>query len=119
MSQFISGEGHTVVSVAESAVPGQRMYDALVDGQPTEFKVLEGPRDGPASNTTVLRALQRANGQFTDLGGDQSAMVFVDGHGSELTPGEAQRGLQRWLGTGWNRVSSIRIVGEEWQVACP
>ena len=119
VSQFLSGEGHTVVSVAESAVPGQRMYDALVDGQPTEFKVLEGPRNGPASNTTVLRALQRANGQFTDLDSGQSATVFVDGRGSGLTPAEAQRGLQRWLGTGWNRISSIRIIGEGWQLTWP
>ncbi len=119
ISQLLQGEGHAVASVAESALPGHRVYDALVDGLPTEFKTLEGPRDGPASNATVLHALQRANGQFADAGGDQSAVVFLDGRGSGLTSQEAQRGLQRWLGTGWNRMSSVRIVGDGWQVIWP
>ncbi|HAW10024.1 MAG: hypothetical protein ABSC16_01700 [Candidatus Dormibacteria bacterium] len=95
VGQFLAGEGHTVVSVAESGVPGQRMYDALVDGQPTEFKTLTGPPGGSATIVTVRSALKSANGQFGTLTPGQVASAILDGRESDLTEIEALRGLRR------------------------
>ncbi len=119
VSQFLSGEGHTVVSVAESAVPGQRMYDALVDGQPTELKTLTGPPGGSATNVTVRSALKNANGQFGTSPVGRAANAVLDGRKSGLIEVEAQRGLQRWLGAGRNRLTAIRIIGAGWEVSWP
>ncbi len=119
VSRLLQGEGHTVASVAESAVPGQRMYDALVDGQPTEFKTLTGPPRGSATNVTVRSALKSANGQFGSLKPGETANSILDGRESNLTEVEAQRGLRRWLGAGRNRLTTIRIIGAGWEISWP
>ena len=87
------------------SLQSSRFWKARATDQPATPRCF-APCSAPTANST-------------DLDSGQSATVFVDGRGSGLTPAEAQRGLQRWLGTGWNRISSIRIIGEGWQLTWP
>jgi hypothetical protein len=116
-AELLAGEGDTV----EAVTPQQevRTYDALVNGQPTEFKTLTGPKDGLATNVTVRSALSSADGQFGALKADQTSNAVLDGRSSGLTEAEAERGLRRWLGTGRNRLHTIRIIGDEWEITWP
>jgi len=88
-----------------------------VDGEPTEFKTIKGPEGGNATNVTVWSALKSANGQFESLEPGQTANSVLDARGSGLTELEAKRGLQRWLGAGRNRMETIRVIGDGWEVA--
>lgn len=107
IAELLQSEGKTVKAVPESTVDGQKMYDALVDGVPTEFKSLE-----PGSNNAALKgALNKAKKQASD--------AIVDCRGSGLTESEAQRGLARFLGANPGRMNSIRIVGEGFEIDWP
>jgi uncharacterized protein YukE len=120
IADLLASEGHNVEAVPESTISGQRMYDSLVDGQPTEFKSLDPPKDNrSASDVTVRNALGSANGQFKTITPDQTANAVVDGRGSGLTEAQADSGLQRWLGTGRNRMDTIRIIGDGWEITWP
>jgi hypothetical protein len=107
IADLLAGEGKEVTAVKESSVPGQRTADAVVDGKPTEFKSVA---DG-ATNTNVKNALDSAKGQADN--------AIVDGRGTGLTQEEAQRGLNRFLGANPDRMTSIRIVGDGWQISWP
>lgn len=93
-----------MTAVAEGA---DRTPDALVDGEPTEFKSL----DSGATNATVKNALNSAKGQ--------SGHIIVDARASGLTEAEALRGLRRFLGVHSSGVSEIRIIGVDFELRYP
>ncbi|WP_367947004.1 hypothetical protein [Nocardia donostiensis] len=67
-------------------------------------------RDG-ASNNSVKNALNSAKGQADS--------AILDARGSGLTQQEAQRGLGRFLGANPDKMKSIRIVGDGWEIVWP
>ena len=120
IAEVLAAEGRTVIAVPESQISGVRMYDASVDGQPNEFKTIEGPKGSVARSATVRGALQSANGQFDVASPDQVRTVILDGRSSGLTEAEAARGLSRWLGTPWERqIDVVRILGDGWELGWP
>jgi hypothetical protein len=104
IADLLADEGRDVRGVPEG---NGRTPDAMVDGKPVEFKTL----DEGASNATVKNALDSAKGQADN--------AIIDGRGSGLTQDEAQRGLSRFLGANPGRMTSIRIVGDGWEIAWP
>jgi hypothetical protein len=104
IARMLQAEGRQVTAVAEGRL---RTPDVLVDGEPTEFKSL-GPG---ASNVTLRNALGSAKGQ--------ARTIVVDARGSGLTETEALRGLRRFLGAHEDRVDSIRVFGEGYEVRHP
>lgn len=120
IAEVLAVEGRTVVAVPESSLAGVRMYDAAVDGHPTEFKTIEGPKGSVAGSATVRGALQSANGQFDAASPGQVRTVILDGRGSGLAEAAAARGLSRWLGTPWERqIDAVRILGDGWELTWP
>lgn len=104
IADLLADEGQDVRAVPEGSA---RTPDAMVDGKPVEFKSLD---DG-ASNATVKNALDSAKGQADN--------AIIDGRGSGLSQEEAQRGLARFLGANPGRMTSIRIVGDGWEIVWP
>ncbi|MEU9617407.1 hypothetical protein AB0D56_38785, partial [Streptomyces sp. NPDC048209] len=80
VADLLAGEGRHVKAVLESRKDGQRTYDALVDGVPTEFKSL---RPG-ATSGTVKNQLNSAKGQAMD--------AIVDARGSGRVEAAAREG---------------------------
>ncbi|MGP8161817.1 MAG: hypothetical protein ACLQGJ_11480 [Candidatus Dormibacteria bacterium] len=117
IAEVLANEGDTVAAVCPTN--DVRTYDAVVNGRPTEFKTVNGPKGGVATNVTVRSALSSANGQFGTITPGQMSNVVLDSRGSGLTEAEAERGLQRWLGTGRNRLDTIRIIGDGWGITWP
>ncbi|MHC9293482.1 hypothetical protein ACRCUN_13500 [Mycobacterium sp. LTG2003] len=107
VADLLADEGKEVRSVKEAETPGQRTPDAIVDGKPTEFKTL----GEDASNSTVKNALNSAKGQADN--------AIIDGRGSGISQEEARRGLDRFLGVNPERMTSIRIVGDGWEIVWP
>ncbi len=105
IADLLADEGKEVKAVEETNA--RRTPDAEVDGHPTEFKSM-GP---DATNTNVRNALNSAKGQADN--------AIIDGRGSGLTQDEAQRGLNRFLGANPGRMTSIRIVGDGWEIRWP
>ncbi|MBS2963579.1 hypothetical protein KGA66_11010 [Actinocrinis puniceicyclus] len=108
IADLLAGEGRRVTAQTESAVDGVRTADAMVDGAPTEFKSLS---PGAAPNA-VKNALNSAKGQAGD--------AVLDARGSGLTASGAQEGLVRFLRNNPpGRMSSIRIIGDEYEINWP
>ncbi len=106
-AELLKSEGKSVRALPESTEPGVRTPDAEVDGQPTEFKHL----DPGAQSNTVNNSLSRAKGQA-----DQA---ILDARGSGLGQADAQAGLEKFLRIWPDRMSSIRIVGDGFDIAWP
>ncbi|NKY35945.1 hypothetical protein HGA13_23135 [Nocardia speluncae] len=84
-----------------------RTPDALVNGTPTEFKTLnEG-----ASNNTVKNALDSASGQAPN--------AIINAKHSGISQDEAQRGLNRFLGASPDTMTTVRIIGDGWEINWP
>ena len=104
IAEILANEGKDVKGVAEGAT---RTPDALVNGTPTEFKTLnEG-----ASNNTVKNALNSASGQAPN--------AIINAKHSGISQDEAQRGLNRFLGASPDKMTTVRIIGEGWEIDWP
>ncbi|TDD65606.1 hypothetical protein E1298_41205 [Actinomadura rubrisoli] len=103
----MNSEGSHVQALPESTTPGVRRPDATVDGIPTEFKSLSV---GARANT-VKNALNSAKGQ--------ARTAIIDGRGSGLTEELAQEGLNKFLRHNPNRMDSIRILGDGYDITWP
>lgn len=104
VADLLAGEGRVVSALRESDDPGVRRPDATVDGQFTEFKC----PDVGATNVTIKAALTDAKGQ--------ARHAIVDGRGTGLTDTEAHRGLRRFLGAHPDRMDTIRILGDDFDI---
>jgi hypothetical protein len=101
IADYLATPGSAVVAVSEMYGREGRKPDACVDDIPVEFKSL----DPGANDRTVKAALNSAKGQ--------ASHTVIDGRGSGLTQDDANRGLQRFLGTPWAyRLESVRIIGD-------
>jgi hypothetical protein len=85
--------------VPESAVPGVRTPDALVDGKGVEFKSLD-----PGATSATVR--NQVNESIRGMG--QARDVIVDARGSGLNVAEAERGLSRVGGIARGKIDSVR-----------
>jgi hypothetical protein len=87
-----------------------RTADALVNGKPVEFKTVQV--EDPDSATI--------KGKLTDAtsGGGQSDDVIIDARASNLTQGEAVKGLARYLNVPGNadKVVRVRIWGNDFDL---
>jgi hypothetical protein len=105
IADHLAGEGAAVVAVHDGYGREGRKPDALVDGTKTEFKSL----DPGASNTTVKAALNAAKGQAAD--------AVIDARDSGLSREEAERGMERFLGSKYgHRLDAIRIIGDDYDI---
>nr|WP_276515239.1 hypothetical protein [Actinomadura coerulea] len=104
---MLVSEGCVVKALRESEEPGVRTPDALLDGRPAEFKSL---REGAGSNT-VKNALNSAKGQAED--------AIVDARGSGLEEETARLGLDRFLRINPERMRTIRIIGDGYDIQWP
>ncbi|WP_067068768.1 CdiA C-terminal domain-containing protein [Carbonactinospora thermoautotrophica] len=104
LAELLKSEGKHV-----KAVPRQenvRTPDALVDGVPTEFKTLTKPNP-----KTLKYALDSAKGQ--------SGNALIDARGIGMTQENVQKGLELFLKYNPNRMQSIRIVGDDFEIIWP
>jgi hypothetical protein len=87
-----------------------RTADALVDGKPIEFKTVK--TDAPDS-ATIKSKLSDAT-----AGGGQSDDVIIDARGSNLTQGDAIKGLARFFNSpgNANKVTRVRIWGRDFDL---
>jgi hypothetical protein len=105
VADLLAGEGRAVVAVHDGYGKQGRRPDAAVDGVWTEFKSL----DPGASDKTVKAALTSAKGQ--------ARQAVVDGRDSGLSRDQADRGMQRFLGTPYAyQLEAIRIVGDDYDL---
>jgi Contact-dependent growth inhibition CdiA C-terminal domain len=88
-----------------------RTPDALVDGEPTEFKTLETQK---ASNETIKRVLHDSSRR-----GGQAQEIIIDAEGTPLTREEALRGIRRYMGQSKGSYTKIVIWGDGWTVTGP
>ncbi|MBB6395557.1 hypothetical protein BKA00_002471 [Actinomadura coerulea] len=107
IADLLVSEGCVVKALRESEEPGVRTPDALLDGRPAEFKSL---REGAGSNT-VKNALNSAKGQAED--------AIVDARGSGLEEETARLGLDRFLRINPERMRTIRIIGDGYDIQWP
>lgn len=108
IADLLAAEGHTVEALAESRLPGVRTPDALVDTVRTESKAC----DPGAGACTVKNALNSAKGQATD--------AIVDARGSGLSPSAAQDSVAQFLRNNPpDRMTSIRIIGDDYEISWP
>lgn len=109
VAEFLAWEHSAVVASPEDhsryKIP---QFDAYVDRVPTEFKSLEPG----AGNAAVKGAIKGAIGQ--------ARCLIVDGRAAALSEEDADRGLQRFLGTPQRRhFDSIRIIGDGFDIRYP
>lgn len=106
IAELLEAEGHTVQAIEATGVG--RSADALVDGEPVEFKT---PQLG-ADSRTIKNAVGEA------LAGEgQARRIIVDARSSGLTRPEAERALARVGGVARGKLDSLRIIGEGYDIA--
>jgi hypothetical protein len=95
--ELLAGEGHEVRAAPTAVHPTP---DAYVDARPMEWKSL----GTGATMVTVRNASGREKKQATD--------VFIDARGCGLSRAQAQRGVDRFVASPYNRLAAIRVVGD-------
>ncbi len=91
----------------ESAVPGVRTPDALVDGKGVEFKSLD-----PGATSATVR--NQVNESIRGMG--QARDVIVDARGSGLNVAEAERGLSGWVASRVAKLTVCGIIGDGYDI---
>ena len=108
MADHLAGRGKTVERLPASDVG--RTGDALVDGVPSEFKMLDPGATSGTVKTQVSSSIKR---------GGQARDIYLDARGSGLAESEARRALAR-VGhpdVHRGRVDNITIVGNGYELS--
>ena len=87
IASYLQGTGHVVVPIYEDHSTGNKNTDALVDGQPVDFKAVSG--SGPR---TIREALKKS-----ESNGGQADEIFVDARGSALSNSQIQQQLEAYF----------------------
>jgi hypothetical protein len=107
LAEYLASRGAKIVAVAVS--PMRRTPDAMVDGEPVEFKTLRGMPNSKTILNTVGRALQREG---------QAPTVFIDVRSTPVTESEARRALVRVGGVAYfkGKLDRLRIIGNGFDI---
>lgn len=99
IASYLQERGHVVMPINEDHSKEDRNADALVDGQPVDFKKMIG--SGSRTLRTALKGSER--------GGGQTDEIFVDARSSSLGPEQLKAQLQAYF-SGQGQPGSAGII---------